>query len=68
MTDIKVESNIPLPIKYPFANMRMGDSFLLPEGVNRIAVAVAASRYGRSNNKKFTVRKTKDGFRCWRTE
>jgi hypothetical protein len=65
---IKIDKDVPLIGKYPFENMQVGDSFLLPETIKRTSVAVAAMRYGRNNNKKFTVRKTKDGFRCWRTE
>jgi len=65
---MKVESNIPMPSKFPFAGMEVGDSFLVPEGVLRATVTVAALRYGRKNGMKFTVRKVPEGFRCWRVQ
>jgi hypothetical protein len=63
---MKIEKNIPLPIKYPFAQMEVGDSFLLPEGMKRNAASVAAMRYGNPLGRRFTIRKTPEGFRCWR--
>lgn len=66
---MKVESNIPLPAKYPFAEMRVNDSFAVPASVSRSTVNVAAMRFGRKYGMKFTVRLTKDGtLRCWRIE
>jgi len=65
---MKIESGIPLPERYPFAKMKVGDSFLIPESVSRHAAAVAALRYGAANGKKFTTRKTPEGYRCWRVE
>lgn len=63
---MKVEKNIPLPAKFPFAQMQPGDSFLI-EGTKRHTVAVAAIRYGKKHNMKFSTRKQADGsFRCWR--
>ena len=64
---MKVESNIPIPGKYPFAQMQVGDSFLVPQDVKRQTVNVAALRYGRTSGKRFTVRMTPEGYRCWRT-
>ena len=64
-----IDSNVPLPTRYPFAEMKVGDSFLVPSDVTRQAVAVAATRYGRKHNMKFSTRQLKDGgFRCWRLE
>jgi len=64
-----IDSNVPLPTRYPFAQMKVGDSFLVPSDVTREAVAVAASRYGKAHNMRFSTRKLKDGsFRCWRLE
>jgi hypothetical protein len=63
---IKIESNRPLPVKFPFEQMQIGDSFAVPEGVTRAAVSVAAWRYGKATGKKLTVRKTPEGFYCWR--
>jgi hypothetical protein len=62
-----IEKGIALPQKFPFAGMKVGDSFAVPEKVKRVTVSVAARRYGIKNEMKFTVRKIEDGsFRCWR--
>lgn len=64
---MKVESGIPIPSKFPFADMKVGDSFAVPDTVKRAAVAVAAQRYGIKHAMKFTVRQTADKtLRCWR--
>lgn len=65
---IVVERGIPVPTRYPFAEMAVGDSFLVPAHVKRSAVSVSALRYGKANGgKRFTVRKTQEGaLRCWR--
>jgi hypothetical protein len=65
---IKIESGIPMPAKFPFADMRVNDSFLLLGNTKRATVAVAAARYAKKTNKKFTVRQTPEGYRCWRIE
>jgi hypothetical protein len=66
---IKIESGIPMPAKFPFAEMKVGDSFLVPEGMNKSTVAVYANRYAKKTGyAKFTVRKTAEGYRCWRIE
>lgn len=69
MNPLPIDKGIPLPTKYPFAEMNVGDSFVVPAKVNRSAVNVAAMRFGRKHGMKFTVRLTKDGtLRCWRIE
>lgn len=66
---MKIEKNIPLPSKYPFSEMKVGDSFEVPESTKRTTVTVAANRYGRKHGVKFTVRLTPDRtLRCWRIE
>ena len=65
---IKIESGIPMPAKFPFAEMKVGDSFLVPEGMNKSTVAVYANRHAKKTGTKFTVRKTAEGYRCWRIE
>lgn len=50
---------------YPWLEMKIGDSFLFPEKVGRASHAtaiVASNRHGRT----FKVRKTPEGYRCWR--
>lgn len=66
---MKVEKGIPMPVRYPFAEMEVGDSFEVPENVKRTAVSVSAKRYGDKHGMKFTVRLTPERkFRCWRVE
>jgi len=70
-TDFEIEKGIPLPARpnkvYPFDQMEVGDSFLIPDHKYR-AVQAAASRAGKCSGKRFTVRNTKEGYRCWRIE
>lgn len=63
---MKIEKNRPLPSKYPFGDMEVGDSFVLPKDIKRQTVSVAAMRYGRQTGKTFTIRKVPEGFCCWR--
>ena len=66
---MKVEKNISLPSKFPFAQMKVGDSFAVPEDVSRTAVSISALRYSRKHGGKFTVRLMPDrSLRCWRLE
>ncbi len=63
----KIEKDVPIPEKYPFSKMGVGDSFdILDAGAKEVSAAV--SYYGKKHGKKFTVRKTADGHRCWRIE
>lgn len=68
----KVETGIPVPDfrpqrKYPFNEMKPGDSFLI-NGTDHASVANAATSYGRAMGRawKFRVIKTSEGYRCWR--
>jgi hypothetical protein len=65
---IKIESGIPMPAKFPFAEMKVGDSFLVPESTSRNVVTVYARRHAIKTGMKFTIRKTSEGYRCWRIE
>jgi hypothetical protein len=66
---MKVEKNVPLPARYPFDEMEVGDSFAVPPEIARNTVAVAAGRYGDKHAMKFIVRLMPDRtLRCWRTE
>ena len=65
---MQIEKNIPIPATYPFKDMEVGDSFLVPEEVNRAAVTNSARRFGKNNEMEFTVRAISGGrLRCWRT-
>ena len=81
--DFKIEKNIPVPEKnrigrkrkphkYPYANMEVGDSFLVPfeEGKDHTKLYVSmwggANHFGKNFGGKFLVRKVEDGIRVWR--
>lgn len=55
--------------KYPFAQMRVGQSFLVGSGVkvSTIRSAIGAFTKGKPDM-KFAVRDTQDGVRVWRVE
>ncbi len=57
-------SNSPREPRYPLAEMKVGDSFQIPDG------AVGSVRriiYDSSlQGKKFSVMKFEGGYRCWR--
>ena len=66
MSEIKIDKGIPMPslTRYPFDEMEVGDSFLVPSD-NRTSVSTLVSR--NHNGKKFSLRKMTDGtYRCWR--
>lgn len=69
MNQPRIDKHIPLPVRWPFPDMKIGDSFLVPNDVARSTVNVAARRYGDKHNMKFTVRLTEDRtLRCWRIQ
>lgn len=64
---LRIDKNVPLPTKYPFKDMQVGDSFVVPVKIHRTTVSVAALRYGRKHGMKFVVRMMPDrSLRCWR--
>lgn len=54
------------PPKYPFADLKVGQSFATK--VPRERVGPAAAMYARRNGGKFAVRKDGETLRVWRTE
>jgi hypothetical protein len=67
MSQPRIDKDVPIPARYPFADMQVGDSFAVPPTIKRQAVAVAALRHGIKHGMKFTVRLTTDRtLRCWR--
>jgi len=55
----------PPPLqRYPFSDMKIGDSFLTRQPRNR--VAAAASDYGKRHSKQFSVRRDGEQLRVWR--
>lgn len=70
----RIERNIPIPpfvggrgrpAKYPLADMQVGDSFFMPAAIKN-SVAGCATSHGKRYNKKFTIRRDANGYRCWR--
>ncbi len=64
-----IEKSVPMPAKsagFPFGEMEVGDSFLIPADAHARAVS-AASNYGKRYKKKITIRSVGDGvYRAWR--
>ena len=70
----KIEKNVPMEprCRYPFGDMKIGDSFFierdnLPKS-GRSALQTYSHLYGKRNKMRFAIRAQDDGFRCWRTE
>lgn len=62
-----VVSNVPIPetrLKYPFHQMKVGDSFYTLSG----AVRSAAFNHANTHDKKFITRAEGEGFRVWRVK
>ena len=75
--EIKIEKGVPMPTldhgnqKYPFPQMKVGDSFFLPfskstKSTVRRLLTNAAISWSRRHDCKFTVRQMDGGARCWR--
>jgi hypothetical protein len=64
----QIEKNVPLPTKtmYPFMEMHVGDSVLIP-GKKRQSVAMAIHNAQLRTGARFATRQTDDGVRVWRT-
>jgi len=76
---MEIEKNIPMPeggshigrpVKYPFADMEIGDSlFFADEPTGTMSNPVVAARSAAAKRGwKVTARKEGDGVRVWRTE
>lgn len=78
-TEFEITSTIPIPkktpgqSKYPFGDMRVGDSFIIADDISDL-VRKCAQRYGKRHNMKFRVGVPDDieacgpEKRCWRVE
>lgn len=71
-----IEKDVPTPspraiptkngFKYPFAKMKVGDSFFSGvDPINRISVSLALF-HKKNPTKRFTCRKVEGGARIWR--
>lgn len=72
MAEFKIDKNVPMPkgvrgpgkTKYPWREMEVGDSFLLPASLaSRGIVGASNNRYA---PRRFAIRKTPEGYRIWR--
>jgi hypothetical protein len=69
---ITIDKGIPMPprrhggrhIRYPFAEMEVGDSFFHAGSAS--SVEAAASSYARHSGKRFSARYVAGGVRIWR--
>lgn len=72
--DIKIDKGIPCPprgqhkaSKYPWEDMKVGDSFLFPKHLGRQACYQSGAYHNnKAGVKKFVIRRTPEGYRCWR--
>jgi hypothetical protein len=68
MTAIKIDRAVPLPSKrgkWPFAALKVGESFTVPL-MQAPSMRATAAVTGKRLKKHFTVRREGDNFRCWR--
>jgi hypothetical protein len=68
---IKIDKGVPLPRarnthRYPFEQMRVGDSFLTPAKITSLSAVLA--HWGIRLKRKFASRTVKGGTRVWRVE
>lgn len=53
-------------VNWPFASMKVGDSFLVPEGVKRVSIAAAMQRAEKAGKGMFCSRTIDGCVRIWR--
>lgn len=70
----KIKKGIPIPPRntgrksmYPFAEMRIGDSFAVMANKAR-SVSAASQHFGKLHKQKFICRRIDGGYRCWRVK
>lgn len=64
-TGIAIPFN-PKESKYPWRYLEVGHSFLFPETTKEDSARKMAHLAARRCGFKFSVRKTREGLRCWR--
>jgi len=74
MSEVQVDKNVPfVPRKpgparlYPWLEMEVGDSFLVPPEIKNPRQTASAANI-RYKPRVFTCRSTPDGYRIWRVE
>ena len=74
MSDFKIEKGIPAPperLRYPFREMKVGDSFFVPcsdEEKRRVANRMRSSASKRRGLGAFSLREVEGGVRAWKIE
>ena len=72
---VPIDKDIPIPsisrgegkaYSYPWRQMKIGDSFLSPTRIGYASAHGNARETGQRLGKKFTIRTTPEGLRCWR--
>lgn len=70
---VKIDKGMPLPplargvkAKYPFAQVKVGDSFLFDKGVSYQSARTYAYTKGRQLKRKFSTRLIDGRVRVWR--
>lgn len=70
-TAFKIEKNVPAPTKrgrtsdFPFAQMNTGDSFVVPAS-DAMRLQAATSYQHKVSERRFSVRREGENYRCWR--
>lgn len=72
----KIEDGIPIPQRgftkvYPFGDLAVGQSFLVPTdeaSKKRARVSSAANMHGKKHNSRFATRIVEGGVRVWRVK
>ena len=69
---LEVENGVPLPevperVRYPFADMEVGDSFLIRDESLVKNARSAAWMFGQRHGARFSCRRVAEGWRVWRT-
>lgn len=62
MSEIKIDKGVPMPTKYPWKSMEIGDSFVFPYRPSNKGLYRCAAHAGI----KISIRKEGDGIRIWR--
>ena len=74
---VTIDADIPIPRAgsrwrmggLPLAQMKVGNSFLVPLDMPRNTLGGILSKYGKETKTKFITRMTEDRqIRCWRTK
>lgn len=71
---IVLEKGIPIPenrgrpYSYPWKEMKVGESFLFDPNLQKKSCYQVGYDANRRGHGRFIVRKTDEGYRCWRIE